>query len=135
MRILITVVRTTLNGNLIPTQTEKLNLIRQHADGIGALIVVFENLFYRLPLKYQPQVDLLMTVLCIRTPLTAIHSLVKLDFEMSMIETAIFLYHIQSSVYLIKSRKTRHNKATCISRMCAPLKPFLVQSRSLSEIK
>ena len=77
-----------LDGDLDPMQAEKLTLIRRHMDDLGGLKSALENLIYKLAAKYQPQIDLFMTVPGVGTPLTAIRILAEIGADMSVFETA-----------------------------------------------
>ena len=77
-----------LDGELDPTQAEKLGLIRRHLGDINALKAALEELIYKIAAKYQPQIDLLMAVPGISTQLTAIRILAKIGADMSVFETA-----------------------------------------------
>jgi len=57
-----------LDGELNPTQVEKLSLIRRHINGLDDLKTSLEHLIYKLAEKYQPQIDLLMAVPGISQP-------------------------------------------------------------------
>ena len=81
-------IRAALDGELDPMQTEKLILIRQHINDINALKSALEKLIHNLATKYQPQIDLIMTVPGISTPLTAIRILAEIGADMSAFETA-----------------------------------------------
>ncbi|GHU60277.1 hypothetical protein FACS1894171_1110 [Clostridia bacterium] len=115
-----------LDGELEPAQAEKLNLIRQHIDDINALKSALEALIYKLAAKYQPQIDLLMTVPSISTPLTAIRILAEIGADMSVFETAKQLAS-WAGLTPQNQESAGKKKTTRIGRAGAYLKPLLVQ--------
>jgi len=119
-------IRAALDGELDPTQAEKLNLIRHHMDNINDLKASLENLIYNLADKYLPQIDLLMTVPGISTKLTAIRILAEIGADMSVFETA---KQLVSWAGLIPQNQESagKKKTTRIGRAGAYLKPLLVQ--------
>jgi len=119
-------IRAALDGELDPTQTEKLNLIRQHMSDLDALKSALENLIYKLSAKYQPQIDLLMTVPGISTPLTAIRILAEIGADMSVFETAKKLVS-WAGLTPQNQESAGKKKTTRIGRAGAYLKPLLVQ--------
>ena len=119
-------VRAALDGELDHTQAEKLNLIRQHVNDINALKSALEDLIYKLAAKYQPQIDLLMTVPGISTPLTAIRILAEIGADMSVFETAKQLVS-WAGLTPQNQESAGKKKTTRIGRAGAYLKPLLVQ--------
>jgi len=119
-------IRVALDGELDPTQTEKLKLIRQHINDITALKMALENLIYKLAAKYQPQIDLLMTVPGISTTLTAIRILAEIGADMSVFETAKQLAS-WAGLTPQNQESAGKKKTTRIGRAGAYLKPLLVQ--------
>lgn len=115
-----------LDGDLNPMQVEKLNLIRRHVNDINSLKATLENLIYKLAAKYQPQIDLLMTVPGISTPLTAIRILAEIGADMSVFETAKKLVS-WAGLTPQNQESAGKKKTTRISRAGAYLKPLLVQ--------
>ena len=119
-------IRAALDGELDPAQAEKLHLIRQHISGINTLKSSLETLIYKLAAKYQPQIDLLMTVPGISTPLTAIRILAEIGADMSVFETAKQLVS-WAGLTPQNQESAGKKKATRIGRAGAYLKPLLVQ--------
>lgn len=115
-----------LDGELNPTQAEKLSLIRQHMDSINALKAALEKLIFDIAAKYQPQIDLLMTVPGISTPLTAIRILAEIGADMSVFETAKQLTS-WAGLTPQNQESAGKKKTTRIGRAGAYLKPLLVQ--------
>ena len=115
-----------LDGELDPTQAEKLSLIRRHVNGINDLKATLESLIYKLAAKYQPQIDLLMTVPVISAPLTAIRILAEIGADMSVFETAKKLVS-WAGLTPQNQESAGKKKTTRIGRAGAYLKPLLVQ--------
>jgi len=119
-------IRAALDGDLDPMQAEKLSLIRRHMDDLGGLKAALENLIYNLAAKYQPQIDLLMTVPGVSTPLTAIRILAEIGADMSVFETAKQLVS-WAGLTPQNHESAGKKKTTRIGRAGAYLKPLLVQ--------
>jgi hypothetical protein len=119
-------IRAALDGELNPTQSEKLALIRQHMDDISSLQAALEHLICGLAAKYQPQIDLLMTVPGISTKLTAIRILAEIGADMSVFETAKQLCS-WAGLTPQNQESAGKKKTTRIGRAGAYLKPLLVQ--------
>lgn len=119
-------IRAALDGELDPAQVEKLNLIRRHVNDINDLKAALEALIYKLAAKYQPQIDLLMTVPGISTPLTAIRILAEIGADMSVFETAKQLAS-WAGLTPQNQESAGKKKTTRIGRAGAHLKPLLVQ--------
>jgi len=115
-----------LDGELNPAQAEKLSLIRQHMNNIHDLQAALEKLIYELAEKYQPQIDLLLTVPGISTPLTAIRILAEIGADMSVFETAKQLTS-WAGLTPQNQESAGKKKTTRIGRAGAYLKPLLVQ--------
>jgi transposase len=115
-----------LDGEIDPVQAEKLRLIRQHVNDIDSLKAALEQLIYKLAAKYQPQIDLLMTVPGISTPLTAIRILAEIGADMSVFETAKRLAS-WAGLTPQNQESAGKKKTTRIGRAGAYLKPLLVQ--------
>ena len=62
--------------------------MRQHMDALKNLQAALENLVCQLAAKFQPQINLLMTVPGISTPLTAIRILAEIGTDMSVFKTS-----------------------------------------------
>lgn len=119
-------IRAALDGELDPLQAEKLSLIRQHISDITALKATLEALIYKLAAKYQPQIDLLMTVPGISTKLTAVRILAEIGADMSVFETAKQLTS-WAGLTPQNQESAGKKKTTRIGRAGAYLKPLLVQ--------
>ena len=119
-------IRAALDGKLDSTQAEKLSLIRQHISDINTLKAALEEMIYKLAAKYQPQIDLLMTVPGISTPLTAIRILAEIGADMSVFETAKQLVS-WAGLTPQNQESAGKKKTTRIGRAGAYLKPLLVQ--------
>lgn len=119
-------IRAALDGELNPTQAEKLSLIRQHMDSINALKTALEKLIFDIAAEYQPQIDLLMTVPGISTPLTAVRILAEIGADMSVFETAKQLSS-WAGLTPQNQESAGKKKTTRIGRAGAYLKPLLVQ--------
>ena len=119
-------IRAALDGELDPTQAEKLKLIRRHMNDINALKAALEEMICKLAAKYQSQIDLLMTVPGISTPLTAIRILAEIGADMSVFETAKQLVS-WAGLTPQNQESAGKKKTTRIGRAGAYLKPLLVQ--------
>ena len=119
-------IRSALDGKLNPTQAEKLNLIRRHIDNINDLKAALESLIYSLSAKYQPQIDLLMTVPGISSPLTAIRVLAEIGADMTVFETAKQLTS-WAGLTPQNQESAGKKKTTRIRHAGTYLKPLLVQ--------
>ena len=119
-------IRAALDGELDPAQAEKLNLIRQHINGISTLKATLERLIFKLSTKFQPVIDLLMTVPGISSPLTAIRILAEIGADMSVFETAKQLTS-WAGLTPQNQESAGKRKTTRIGRAGAYLKPLLVQ--------
>jgi hypothetical protein len=119
-------VRAALDGELNPTQTEKLSLIRRHMDDLKSLKASLETLIYNLSAKYKPQIDLLMTVPGISTPLTAIRILAEIGADMSVFETAKQLTS-WAGLTPQNQESAGKKKTTRVGRAGVYLKPLLIQ--------
>jgi len=119
-------VKSALDGELTLAQAEKIKLIRQHMESLNSLKSANEALIMRLAQKYQSQIDLLMTVPGISTPLTAIRILAEIGVDMSVFQTA---KHLVSWAGLSpqNNESAGKKKTNRISRAGAYLKPLLVQ--------
>lgn len=115
-----------LDGELDFIQAAKLNLIRQHVNNINDLKISLETLIYKLSKKYQPQIDLLLTVPGISSPLTAIRILAEIGVDMSVFETAKKLTS-WAGLTPQNQESAGKKKTTRIGRAGAYLKPLLVQ--------
>jgi len=119
-------IRAALDGELNPMQSEKLAIIRRHMDSIKDLQAALEKLIFELTSKFQPQIDLLMTVPGISTKLTAIRILAEIGADMSVFETAKQLVS-WAGLTPQNQESAGKKKTTRIGRAGAYLKPLLVQ--------
>ena len=119
-------VQAALDGELIPAQSEKLKFIRQHMENLNTLKDALEKLILRLAAKYQPQIDLLLTVPGISQPLTAIRILAEIGADMSVFETSKQLCS-WAGLTPQNQESAGKKKTTRIARAGAYLKPLLVQ--------
>ena len=119
-------IKAALDGELTLAQAEKLKFIRQHMDGLEELKTALENLILKLAEKYQPQIELLLSVPGISAPLTAIRILAEIGADMSVFETAKQLCS-WAGVTPQNNESGGKKKTTRISRAGAYLKPLLVQ--------
>ncbi len=119
-------IRAALDGELDPMQAEKLNLIRRHISAIDVLKTALETLIYQISAKYRPQIDLLLTVPGISSPLTAIRILAEIGADMSVFETAKQLAS-WAGLTPQNQESAGKKKTTRIGRAGAYLKPLLVQ--------
>jgi transposase len=119
-------VKAALDGELSLAQAEKLKLIRQHMANIANLQNALEKLIFKLAEKFKPQIDLLMTVPGISTPLTAIRILAEIGADMSVFETSKQLCS-WAGLTPQNNESANKKKTTRISRAGAYLKPLLIQ--------
>jgi len=119
-------VEAALEGELNFAQTEKLKFIRQHMDSLSNLKGALESLILQLASKYQPQIELLLTVPGIREPLTAIRILAEIGADMSVFETSKQLCS-WAGLTPQNNESAGKKKTTRIGRAGVYLKPLLVQ--------
>jgi transposase len=119
-------IKAALDGELSFAQAEKLKLIRQHMESISGLQETLEKLILQIAEKYQPQIDLLMTVPGIGSKLSAIRILAEISADMSVFETAKQLCS-WAGLTPQNNESANKKKTTRISRAGAYLKPLLVQ--------
>ena len=119
-------VKAALDGELSLAQTEKLKFIQQHMENIDSLKEALEKLIFQIASKYQPQIDLLMTVPGISEPLTAIRILAEIGTDMSVFETDKKLCS-WAGLTPQNQESAGKKKTTRIARAGAYLKPLLVQ--------
>ena len=119
-------IRAALDGELIPAQVDKLQLIRRHMEYLEYLKDSLEQVILHLAAKYQPQIDLLMTVPGISTPLTAIRILAEIGTDMSVFETSKKLCS-WAGLTPQNQESAGKKKTTRIGRAGDYLKPLLVQ--------
>jgi len=119
-------VQAALDGELSYAQAEKLKIIRRHMKNLEHLKNTIEKLIYQLAEQYQPEIDLLLTVPGISSPLTAIRILAEIGADMSVFETAKKLCS-WAGVAPQNNESAGKKKTTRISRAGAYLKPLLVQ--------
>jgi transposase len=119
-------VKAALDGELSLAQAEKLKLIQQHMRSLTNLKNELEKSIFQLAEKFQPQIDLLMSVPGIATPLTAIRILAEIGADMSVFETSKQLCS-WAGLTPQNNESAHKKKTTRISRAGAYLKPLLVQ--------
>jgi transposase len=119
-------VQAALEGELTFAQAEKLKFIRQHMESLNNLKDALEKLILELSVKYQPQIDLLLTVPGISEPLTAIRILAEIGADMSVFETSKQLCS-WAGLSPQNNESAGKKKTTRIGRAGAYLKPLLVQ--------
>ncbi|MFP3153750.1 transposase [Lachnospiraceae bacterium ZAX-1] len=114
-----------LGGELSYVQLEKFKIIRKHMDNLENLKGTLETFIYQLAEQYQSEITLLLTVLGIDLPLTAIRILAEIGADMSVFETAKELCS-WTGVSPQKNESAGKKKTSRISRAGAYLKPLLV---------
>ena len=119
-------VKAALDGELTLAQAEKLKFIRQHMKSLDNLKTALEKLILQLAEKYQPQIDLLLTVPGIISPLTAVRILAEIGADMSVFETSKQLCS-WAGLTPQNNESANKKKTTRIARAGAYLKPLLVQ--------
>jgi transposase len=119
-------IRAALDGEFIPAQADKLNLIRMHMEYLTYLKDSLEQIILHLAKEYQPQIDLLLTVPGIATPLTAVRILSEIGADMSVFETAKRLCS-WAGLTPQNQESAGKKKTTRIGRAGSYLKPLLVQ--------
>jgi transposase len=119
-------VKTALDGELSVAQAEKLKLIQQHMKNLANLQSKLENLILKLGEKFSPNIDLLITVPGISSPLTAIRIMAEIGINMSVFETSKQLCS-WAGLTPQNNESANKKKTTRISRAGAYLKPLLVQ--------
>ena len=115
-----------LDGELSFAQGEKLKIIRSHMENLKGLKDTLESLIYQLAIPFQSEIDLLLTVPGISSPLTAIRILAEIGADMSVFETSKHLCS-WAGVTPQNNESAGKKKTTRISRAGAYLKPLLVQ--------
>ena len=119
-------IRAALDGELIPAQADKLNLIRKHMEYLTYLKDSLEQIILDLAKEYQVQIDFLMTVPGISTHLTAIRILAEIGADMSVFETSKKLCS-WAGLTPQNQESAGKKKTTRIGRAGSYLKPLLVQ--------
>ena len=119
-------VKAALEGELSDVQVEKLKFIQQHQECIRNLQDSLESLILQLAAKYQLQIDLLLTVPGINSPLTAIRIMAEIGVDMSVFETAKKLCS-WAGLTPQNNESAGKKKTTRIGRAGVYLKPLLVQ--------
>jgi transposase len=119
-------IRAALDGELTSAQAEKLKFIRKHQECIRSLQDALEHLILQLSAKYQPQIELLLTVPGIKEPLTAIRIMAEIGTDMSVFETAKKLCS-WAGLTPQNNESAGKKKTTRIGRAGVYLKPLLVQ--------
>ena len=119
-------IRAALDGELAPAQADKLKLVRLHMEYLTCLKDSLEQVILQLAAKYQPQIDLIMTVPGIKEPLTAIRILAEIGADMSVFETSKQLCS-WAGLTPQNHESAGKKKTTRIARAGQYLKPLLVQ--------
>lgn len=119
-------IRAALDGELDPAQKEKLKFIRRHMENLNDLKEQLKKLLLQIASKYQPLIDLLMSVPGIGEPLTAVRILAEIGTNMSVFETSKLLCSWAGLTPQNKESAGK-KKTTRISRAGGWLKPLLVQ--------
>jgi transposase len=119
-------VNAALDGELTLAQAEKLKFIRQHMKSLDKLKVALEKLIMQFAEMYQPQIDLLLSVPGISSPLTAVRILAEIGADMSVFETSKQLCS-WAGLTPQNNQSANKKKTTRIARAGAYLKPLLVQ--------
>ena len=119
-------IRAALDGELIPAQADKLSLIRKHIEYLTYLKDSLEQIILDLAKEYQPQIDLLMSVPGITTPLSAVRILSEIGADMSVFETSKQLCS-WAGLTPQNQESAGKKKTTRIGRGGDYLKPLLVQ--------
>ena len=119
-------IRAALDGELIPAQADKLNLVRKHMEYLTYLKDSLEQIILDLAKEYQTQIDFLMTVPGISTHLTAVRILAEIGADMSVFETSKKLCS-WAGLTPQNQESAGKKKTTRIGRAGSYLKPLLVQ--------
>ena len=122
----IDVIQTAVDGAFSPEQAAKLKIIRRHINGIEGLKAELEHLIFTLSQPYQPQIELLLTVPGIASPMTAIRIIAEIGVDMSVFDSA---KHLSSWAGLApqNNESAGKKKTTRIGKAGAYIKPLLVQ--------
>ena len=119
-------IKEALDGELTFAQSEKIKLIRNHMESLNSISNSLESTIIGLAQKYQPQINLLLTVPGVSSPLTAIRILAEIGTDMSVFETSKKLCS-WAGLTPQNNESANKKKTTRISRAGAYLKPLLVQ--------
>lgn len=119
-------------GNICFEQAEKLKIIWSHMDSIDSCKANLESVILNLAEKYLPQINLLLTVPCIKS-FSAISIIAEIGVDMSVFPTS---KHLCSWAGLTpqNNESAGKKKTTRILRAGAYIKPLLVQC-ALAAIK
>ena len=122
----IDVIQTAVDGAFSPEQAAKLKLIRQHIDDVSELKAKLEELIFKLAEPYQAQIELLLSVPGIASPMTAIRIIAEIGVDMSVFDSA---KHLSSWAGLApqNNESAGKKKTTRIGKAGAYIKPLLVQ--------
>jgi transposase len=122
----VDVIQTAVDGAFSPEQAAKLKIIRQHINDVDELKDELEHLIYTLAQPYQPQIELLLTVPGIASPMTAIRIIAEIGVDMSVFDSA---KHLSSWAGLApqNNESAGKKKTTRIGKAGAYIKPLLVQ--------
>jgi transposase len=119
-------IRLAVDGRFIPEQADKLRIIRSHMDFLELAKAKVESAIFTIANKYQPVIDLLLTVPGIRDSMTAIRIIAEIGADMSVFETA---KHLTSWAGLTpqNAESAGKKKTTRIGKAGVYIKPLLVQ--------
>lgn len=114
-----------VDGEMCAQQAEKLRIIRSHMDSLELCKLNLESLILSAAEKYLPQLDLVLTVLGIKS-FSAIGIISEIGIDMSVFPTS---KHLCSWAGLTpqNNESAGKKKTTRISRAGAYIKPLLVQ--------
>jgi len=115
-----------IDGAFSSEQALKLKVIRQHIDNLSELKANLEDIIFKLAAKYQPQIELLLSVPGIHDMMTAIRIIAEIGVDMPVFESA---KHLASWAGLApqNNESAGKKKTTRIGKAGAYLKPLMVQ--------
>ena len=118
-------IQAAVDGVMCESQAEKLRIIRSHMQAIDCCIATLESEILVLAGKYQPQMELLLTVPGIQT-FSAITIIGEIGVDMSVFETSRNLCS-WAGLAPQNDQSAGKKKTTRISRAGVYIKPLLVQ--------
>jgi transposase len=118
-------IQSAIEGSLCLQQAEKLRLIRQHLNALGACKTSLQALIEQCSSQFNSQIELVVTVPGIQRP-SAVSIISEIGVDMSVFPTA---KHLCSWAGLTpqNDQSAGKKKTTRISRAGAYIKPLLVQ--------
>jgi transposase len=119
-------IRLTVDGRFSPEQADKLRIIRSRMDFLELAKAKVESAIFAIADKYQPVIDLLLTVPGIRDQMTAIRIIAEIGTDMSVFETAKRLTS-WAGLTPQNAESAGKKKTTRIGKSGAYIKPLLVQ--------